>query len=136
MLWFFGINHKFQSWGKSQCSWIWHPEQTHPFLRAPARFPITPSFLILLHKNKPFPKFLLNIMLNHLNNTEIHNPKEISNCQLKEGSYSPNILPDHSYSSFLLPKRSIILDFKIVTFIYIHKIRVYWQTANRKSAQS
>lgn len=100
---------------------------------ASAQFPIVPSFLILLHKNKPFSKFLLNSMLN---NTQIYSPKEISSCQLKKGSYSHNnILPDNSYSWFFLFKRSFLIDFKIVVFIYIHRIRDYWQTANWKSAQ-
>jgi len=103
----------------------------HPFLSAPAQLPISPSLVIPLPKNKPFPKFLLNTMLNHLNNTEIYNPKEISSCQQKKGSYSHNILPDHSYSLFLLFKTSIILDFKMVIFICIHEIRDYWQMANR-----
>lgn len=117
LLWFFGSNHPFQFWGRSQCLWIWPPEEMPPFLRALAQFPITPSLLILLHGEKPFPKFYeVSIMLHHPSNTEIYNPNEISSCQPKKGSFSHHILPDHSHSLFL----RIFLDFRIVIFLYIY----------------
>lgn len=120
LLWFFGINHQFQFWGKSQCWWIWPPEEMPPLQRALAQFPTAPSLLLPPYSScsweQAIPKVLLGITLNHPNDIEIYNPNEISSCQTDKESCSHHILPDHSHSLFL----SIFLNFRLAIFLSMY----------------
>lgn len=99
---------------KSQCSWIWPPEEMPSLLRALAQFPAAPSLRFLLMGTSNSQSFTEN-HTESPNNIEFYNPNEISSCQPIKGSCSHHVLPDHLHSLFL----SIFLDFRIAIFLSI-----------------
>lgn len=134
MLCFSGIKHQFQSRGKSQCSEPGPPEHAHPFPRAPARIPIAPSLLILLPKNKPFPKFLRNIIPSHLNHTDIYKPERLAAANGRGATFIiffPTILIPH----FSHCKEASFLTLKIAVFIYIY-IHIKQQTTGKQQTDN